>query len=133
MQTSGGDDARARCRDGIRGQVLRRDEWLRRDAELGGDAKGVVEADRRVDELDVLSEVRRDGVLHRDNALAAGAPVPEDIEVGREDLVRLANRNTEREPVTGRRRGLRGNAVLLEEGVDGVHSLLRRRDERLDL
>lgn len=133
LQTCRRDGAGARCRDSIRRQIDGGSGRLRGDGDGWDAAEGVVEGDRRVDELDVLGKVRGHRVRHGDDALGAGVLVLEDVELCVEDVVRLADGEVEGEPVTRWRDGRGRDIVLLEESVHRVQRLLRWCNEGLDL
>ena len=93
----------------------------------------VGERHRGVDKVEVALELSRDRVREGADGLEARVLVLEDGEVGVEELVGLADGDLEREPVTGGRDGLGGDAVLLQPGVDSVDAVLRRSDELVHL
>lgn len=86
-----------------------------------------------MNEIDVRLEVSRDGVGEGPDGRLAGLLVGEDGEVGVEEVVRLADRDGEAEPVSGGGDGLGGDAVLSEPRVDCSNAVRGRRYELLDL
>ena len=78
-------------------------------------------------------ELGRKRICERTDDLFAGLVVRKDSEVRAEELVRLAHRDLEREPVPGGGDRLRGDAVLRKPSIDRVNALLLRSNKLLDL
>lgn len=74
-----------------------------------------------------------DRVAERADDLLASVGVGEDLEVGIEQLVRLADGQRDTEPVASGRDGLRGKSCTLEPGINGVDTLGSGSNELFNL
>ena len=73
-----------------------------------------------VNQVEVIDKVRRNRVRKRADTLLPARAVREHGEVRVEELVRLADRHFEGEPVAGRRERRSTELVLAQPCVDGV-------------
>lgn len=86
-----------------------------------------------MNEINVSRKIRRYRVRQRANDLLAGLLVREDSEVRAEHLVRLADRNREREPLSSGRDSLCRDTVIREESVHLRQRVRSRLDVLLNL